>query len=101
MIEGYLESNDSDKSECVTLKVTKASHMLDIGQCSDFGTCKGVRNDGGSCRNYTNRSMSEYCVYHLQSAAKKLAARRGAFQAPTSAAPRCGRELKSIGNIAK
>ncbi|KAI1722499.1 mcm10 replication factor domain-containing protein [Ditylenchus destructor] len=64
----------------VTLKLFKATQLLEIGYCPDFGHCKATKaTDGNRCTNFVNISKSEYCAFHVQSAVRKLSALRGTF----------------------
>lgn len=72
------------KVEPVTLKVAKSTNIVEIGPAKYFGICKGTRaQDNQRCRNFVNTSLSEFCVYHVMSVARKLSANRGTFNAIT------------------
>uniref|UniRef100_A0A7E4VS25 Protein MCM10 homolog n=1 Tax=Panagrellus redivivus TaxID=6233 RepID=A0A7E4VS25_PANRE len=66
------ESDD----KTVTLKLSKSAQVIDVGFCPDFGTCKGNRNDGQKCSQYINTNSTEFCVYHIQKAAKSATVSR-------------------------
>ncbi|UMM22923.1 hypothetical protein L5515_003889 [Caenorhabditis briggsae] len=77
-------ASGTKKNVSATLKVAKSSNIIEIGQSAHYGTCKGTRQqDGQRCSNYVNTSLSEFCVFHVMSAARKLSAKRGVFNAVT------------------
>ncbi|EGT34755.1 hypothetical protein CAEBREN_20954 [Caenorhabditis brenneri] len=77
-------ASGNNKAVSATLKVAKSNNIIEIGQSAHFGTCKGVRQqDGQRCSNFVNSSLSEFCVFHVMSAARKLSAKRGVFNAVT------------------
>uniref|UniRef100_A0A914X660 Protein MCM10 homolog n=1 Tax=Plectus sambesii TaxID=2011161 RepID=A0A914X660_9BILA len=78
----------ADGKQEVTLKLTQPSQLVELGQCPDFAFCKAPRKDGQNCRNFVNRSLGDFCVFHLASAAKSLAARRGALQSDSNIPPK-------------
>lgn len=63
----------------VTLKLSKPAQVIDIGFCPDFGHCKAVTKEGTKCSKYVNISSTEFCVYHIQKAAKTTLASRAAL----------------------
>ncbi|CAD6187645.1 unnamed protein product [Caenorhabditis auriculariae] len=75
--------NGKSKNTGVTLKVSKPTQIVEIGPSAHFGVCKGTKQDGNPCSNFVNKSLGEYCVYHVMNAARKLSARRGTFNAVT------------------
>lgn len=77
-------ASGAKKTVSATLKVAKSNNIVEIGQSAHFGTCKGIRQqDGQRCSNFVNSSLSEFCVFHVMSAARKLSAKRGVFNAVT------------------
>uniref|UniRef100_A0A914XZK9 Protein MCM10 homolog n=1 Tax=Panagrolaimus superbus TaxID=310955 RepID=A0A914XZK9_9BILA len=70
---------DSTDDKTITLKLTKPAQVIDIGFCPDFGHCKAVTKEGTKCSKYVNTSSTEYCVYHIQKAAKKTLVSRAAL----------------------
>uniref|UniRef100_A0A914ECA0 Protein MCM10 homolog n=1 Tax=Acrobeloides nanus TaxID=290746 RepID=A0A914ECA0_9BILA len=76
-----------EKNE-VTLKLTKAVQVVDLGFCPDFGHCKGMKNDGTPCSMFVNTAKSTHCAYHVRQSAQKLAVRRGAFNTSYSQPPK-------------
>ncbi|CAI2349108.1 unnamed protein product [Caenorhabditis sp. 36 PRJEB53466] len=83
-------ASGAKKTVAATLKVSKSSQIIEIGESAHFGTCKGIRQqDGQKCSNFVNTSLSEFCVFHVMSAARKLSAKRGTFNA-VSCAPNLG-----------
>uniref|UniRef100_A0A1I7UZ25 Protein MCM10 homolog n=1 Tax=Caenorhabditis tropicalis TaxID=1561998 RepID=A0A1I7UZ25_9PELO len=77
-------ASGNNKTVSVTLKVAKSNNIVEIGQSAHYGTCKGTRQqDGQRCSNFVNSSLSEFCVFHMMSAARKLSAKRGVFNALT------------------
>ncbi|CAB3402193.1 unnamed protein product [Caenorhabditis bovis] len=84
------------KKPAIVLRVAKGRQILEIGSSAHFGTCKGTRQDNNKCSNFVNTSLSEFCVYHVMSAARKISANRGTFNAVT-----CGPNLGGIAMIKK
>ncbi|EFP02465.1 hypothetical protein CRE_01039 [Caenorhabditis remanei] len=77
-------ASGAKKPVSATLKVSKSNNIVEIGQSAHYGTCKGIRQqDGQRCSNFVNSSLSEFCVFHVMSAARKLSAKRGVFNAVT------------------
>lgn len=66
----------------VTLKVAKSAQVIEIGFCPDFGICRSVKQDGEKCKNYVNTNTSEFCVYHIQKAAKTTLGQRAGLSSP-------------------
>ncbi|CAI5445484.1 unnamed protein product [Caenorhabditis angaria] len=80
------DNQTSGKKPSATLRVAKSTNIVEIGTSAHFGMCKGVRQqDGQPCNNFVNSSLSEFCVYHVMNAARKIAAKRGTFNAVTCA----------------
>lgn len=63
----------------VTLKLSKPSQVVEVGYSTDFGTCKALKVDGNRCTLTVNTSLTDYCAYHIQNAAKKAWTRRKTF----------------------
>ncbi|KAI6243164.1 Protein MCM10-like protein [Aphelenchoides fujianensis] len=82
-------SGGGGKSTATTLKIHKALHVLSLGPCPDFGTCKGRTKEGKPCTNFVNVAAAPLCSYHVQTEAAKLRANRGSFSAVSNERPKC------------
>ncbi|GAX84370.1 hypothetical protein CEUSTIGMA_g11792.t1 [Chlamydomonas eustigma] len=55
-----------------SLTVDKPQQVQRIGSSPDLGKCSGTKKDGTRCSVPVNRSECEYCIYHAQTALRKL-----------------------------
>ncbi|KJH44248.1 primase zinc finger [Dictyocaulus viviparus] len=92
---------------CVALMTPQLSNIEQSGNVVGEGKFKSRgsnRNDfqavtvsGRKCSNFVNVSLSEYCIHHVLKEARKLSAKRGAFNSVISQPPptRAANFLKS------
>uniref|UniRef100_A0A914QLV6 Protein MCM10 homolog n=1 Tax=Panagrolaimus davidi TaxID=227884 RepID=A0A914QLV6_9BILA len=70
---------DPTDAKSITLKLYKSAQVIDIGFCPDFGHCKAVTKEGTKCSKYVNISSTEFCVNHIEKAAKTPPTSRAAL----------------------
>lgn len=76
-----LQGGVGDKVETNKLKVTGEYQMMDLGISADLGRCRSTKASSGQrCQNAVNISQCEYCPFHLSTAARTMASRRGELQ---------------------
>jgi len=81
-------ADGDQEKEIPTLKVSRMAQVVEVGHCPDFGHCKANKSDGTCCSNVVNLSRSEHCAYHIQSVARRIAARRGVFNMAQNQPPK-------------
>ncbi|XP_011304292.1 protein MCM10 homolog [Fopius arisanus] len=64
----------SDKAEA-TLSVDNAQKVMIFGNSRDLGRCKSVKKSGDPCTNIVNKSICEYCIYHVKQEYSKASRR--------------------------
>ncbi|KAK0405665.1 hypothetical protein QR680_018124 [Steinernema hermaphroditum] len=91
---------DTDaKTGDVTVKLFKSNQVMEIGQCPLFAYCKASKKDGDRCKSFVNLSVSDHCAYHIQSAANRLASKRGTFNTGMAAMPKKLFDGKPLGDF--
>lgn len=97
-----MENKDDNKGKKgkgnLKFRLTDPANIVEIGHCPDFATCRGVRKgDGAPCSKWINRAHGDFCTYHIYSASKSMASKRGALQSTMSRPPKSW-ESKALGN---
>ncbi|CAJ0924324.1 unnamed protein product, partial [Mesorhabditis belari] len=87
IVNPQLGDNNDGKDKSVVLKFVRPAQIVEVGWSADFGKCRGIKADQVPCQNFVNVSLSDFCVYHVMSQVKKLSAKRGTFNALSSAPP--------------
>lgn len=71
-------------SNLVTLSVNNSMSAMVMGTSRDLGWCKGRTKANGICRQFVNKSVCEFCVYHVQREYQKTSAKRADLQSSFS-----------------
>ncbi|KAF2360021.1 Zinc finger Mcm10/DnaG-type [Trinorchestia longiramus] len=72
-------------SNLVTLSINNALNLMIMGTARDLGWCKGRTKANGACRQFVNKSVCEFCVYHVQREYQKSSSKRADLQSSFSA----------------
>ncbi|GAB6029683.1 hypothetical protein CHUAL_005412 [Chamberlinius hualienensis] len=76
-----MPNKDSYKGNDTSLSVDNPQKLLLMGTSRDFGICKGRRKDGAACTMFINRSVCEFCQYHVTKEYHKSSNKRPELQA--------------------
>lgn len=60
----------------VSLSLDQPTQLMKLGTSNDYGICKGIRKDGARCSMAINKSLGEYCDYHVMAGFKKHSSKR-------------------------
>uniref|UniRef100_A0A2P2IFS2 Protein MCM10 homolog n=1 Tax=Hirondellea gigas TaxID=1518452 RepID=A0A2P2IFS2_9CRUS len=71
-------------SNLVTLSVNNPLRVMVMGTARDLGWCKGRTKAGSACRQFVNKTVCEFCVYHVQREYQKTSAKRADLQSSFS-----------------
>eukprot|EP00040_Diaphanoeca_grandis_P000766 m.274069 g.274069 ORF g.274069 m.274069 type:complete len:696 (+) comp110271_c0_seq1:138-2225(+) len=69
----------NERQNGVQLSLFEPAQMMKLGQSTDYGLCKGVRKDGQPCTMAINKSLGNFCEYHVVAAFKKTRSSRMAL----------------------
>ncbi|KAA0191811.1 hypothetical protein HAZT_HAZT010278 [Hyalella azteca] len=72
-------------SNLVTLSINNAMNLMLMGTARDLGWCKGRTKANASCRQFVNKSVCEFCVFHVQREYQKTSSKRADLQSSFSA----------------
>ncbi|XP_062585653.1 protein MCM10 homolog [Saccostrea cucullata] len=91
-VVGILNPHKMDKADKgqqdMAFTVNHPNQILIMGYSQDLGKCAGASKAGKPCTNFINRQQGEFCVYHVQSAYKKVSAKRTELQGSSQVTPK-------------
>ncbi|XP_061187039.1 protein MCM10 homolog [Saccostrea echinata] len=91
-VVGILNPHKMDKADKsqqdMAFTVNHPNQILIMGYSQDVGKCAGASKAGKPCTNFINRQQGEFCVYHVQSAYKKVSAKRTELQGSSQVTPK-------------
>lgn len=67
----------------VSLKMTDATGILEIGKSADFGICRSIKKDGTQCPAWINSKKQEVCDFHIDLGLQKTTNKRIEFASGT------------------
>lgn len=66
----------SEGSSGPSLSISEPQQLQKIGTSVGFARCGGTRKDGTRCTRAVDKTVCQYCIYHVQAAMKKFGSRR-------------------------
>lgn len=64
----------------LSLSIDQGDRLLEMGDSVDIAKCAHLKPDGTNCTNIVNKSVCEYCVFHVKKAYKASSAQRPGLQ---------------------
>ncbi|XP_063681046.1 protein MCM10 homolog [Bolinopsis microptera] len=63
----FMPPRDQEKGKKSDLAFTldDAKKLLRMGMAADYGTCKNTTKGGQQCNNFINKSLTQYCDFHI------------------------------------
>jgi len=83
----HFEDKGQKKAGDVSLSIDHPDKLLELGDSVDLAKCAHKKPAGGNCTNVVNKSVCEFCVYHVKAAYKASAGARPALQSSFSGGP--------------
>jgi len=81
------EDKGQKKSGDISLSIDHPDKLLELGESLDLAKCAHRKPSGGNCTNIVNKSVCEFCIYHVKAAYKASAGARPALQSSFSGGP--------------
>jgi len=78
------DRGDSKTKGETSISIDHGDKFLELGDSADIAKCKFVKQDGNNCVNIVNKSVCEYCVYHVKKAYTASSGARHALQSSFS-----------------
>lgn len=75
-----MDVKEGSKDEAC-LNVMNHQRVMVIGQSKDLGTCKSIKKSGERCTAFVNKSLCEFCLYHIKQEYQKVSSKRSDLQA--------------------
>ena len=74
------DNQSKNANDLCSLTIDNYAKLMVIGVSLDFGFCKGIKRGGQQCTNVINKNDSEYCLYHIGNAYKRMSSKRADLQ---------------------
>ncbi|KAB7497153.1 Protein MCM10-like protein, partial [Armadillidium nasatum] len=73
-------NKQTDGRNVLTMSVNTHEKILIMGTAKDLGWCKGRNKEYSTCKQFVNKNICEFCIFHIQKEYKKMSAKRSEIQ---------------------